>query len=113
VVPAGHHNPGTACLTCHDGNTPNAPLWTLAGTLYTTGGGAAPLPGGTIIVTDNAGSTIKIISGDNGNFFTSQTVVFPVHITASRCPDSQTMANAQQVGDCNSCHGGASHIHLP
>src|SRR4029079_17872811 len=99
------HNPGQACLTCHDGGTADAPLWTLAGTLYADGAGTTPLPGGTIIVTDNTGAEIKIISGDNGNFFTSQTIVFPVHIKASRCPDERPMNNAQSIGDCNSRHG--------
>jgi hypothetical protein len=113
VIPAGHHNAGQACLTCHDGNTADAPLWTVAGTLYDSATGTAPLPGGTIILTDSVGTTIKLTSGDNGNFFTSQTVVFPVRATASRCPDTQAMAQPQQVGDCNSCHGPASRIHLP
>jgi hypothetical protein len=113
VIPAGHHNPGQNCLTCHDGNTADAPLWTLAGTLYTSAAGATALPGGTIIATDAAGSEIKIISGDNGNFYTSQTVVFPVTIVASRCPDTRPMISPQQVGDCNSCHGANQRIHLP
>jgi hypothetical protein len=113
TVPAGHHNAGQACMVCHDGNTNGAPEFTLAGTLYTSGAGTTALPGATIIVTDGAGSEIKMIAGDNGNFFTTQTAVFPIRATASGCPNETSMQNAQQVGDCNSCHSGQSHIHLP
>ena len=113
ILPDGRHNAGQACLTCHDGNQADAPLWTVAGTIYDSANGTAPLPGATIILTDSVGTEIKLVSASNGNFFTSQTVVFPVRATASRCPDSQAMASPQQVGDCNSCHGAASRIHLP
>jgi hypothetical protein len=109
-LPFGNHNAGAACLSCHTG-TGAAPKWTIAGTIY--GGDGLALPGATITVTDNGGNELKLISASNGNFYTSQTVQFPVRVVASRCPDTRPMLNAQQIGNCNSCHSGASRIKLP
>lgn len=113
VIPDGHHNPGLACLACHDGNTAGAPVWTAAGTLYADNGGVTPLAGATVIITDAAQNEIRVVTANNGNFYTGKAIQFPIHVTASRCPDSATMQNPQQVGDCNSCHANQSRIHLP
>jgi hypothetical protein len=112
VLPNGNHNAGANCQTCHNGNGA-APLWTVAGTIYRDLQGTAPVAGATIIVTDANGAELRLISASNGNFYTGAAVAFPVTVVASRCPDTQPMLAAQQVGSCNGCHGAGSRIHLP
>jgi len=115
VVPNGNHNPGLACLTCHDG-TPGRPQWTLAGTLYTDRNGAAPITAATILVTDAQGVEHRLVTASNGNFYTSEAIAFPVRVSASKCPDTQAMTSQVAVGDCNGCHtanASQGRIHLP
>jgi len=113
VIPDGHHNDGQACLTCHAGQAAGAPIFNAAGTLYTDGQGTAPIAGATIVITDGAGQDIRLVTANNGNFYTGKTITFPITVRASDCPADATMPTQPQVGDCNSCHGAASRIHLP
>jgi hypothetical protein len=110
--PDGHHNAGAQCLTCHDGNTTGAPRWTLAGTLYDPSN-TNPVTGATVTVIDASNTHITMISGNNGNFWTQQTVAFPVHTSASLCPASVAMTATAGVGSCNGCHSSNMRIHLP
>jgi hypothetical protein len=105
---SGVHNAGQACIACHLGN--GGPDFTLAGTLS--------VPGGTITVTDADGLVVEVVSQNNGNFYTSTALTFPVQVSASRCPDTAPMISAVAQGDCNSagCHAAGSAtgpIHLP
>jgi len=113
TLPDGHHNAGQACLDCHDGN--GAPLFHLAGTLYDSAGGTAPVAGATIVVVDGNGITHKLPTASNGNFYTSQTIPLPAMVSASKCPDTQAMPSSVQDGNCNSCHQAATtgRVHLP
>lgn len=116
-VGSGEHNPGQACIECHAAE--GAPRFTLAGTLYVDAAGTTPLAGGTIIVTDATGATVDMVSQANGNFWTTQTLTFPVRVAASQCPDTVPMAGAiTAAGDCNAggCHAAGSssgRVHLP
>lgn len=117
---AGQHNPGLSCIVggCHDGNTADVPLWTLAGTAYTDINGTTPLAGGTILYTDANGLEVKMVTAQNGNFYTSQAVAFPIQATASRCPNTLPMntAIADNMGSCNAagCHDIAGNrIYVP
>lgn len=108
----GHHNPGQDCLNgCHDHG------FTLAGTLYNTGG-TAVLAGASITVTDANNATFDMVSQSNGNFYTSRSVAFPIKVYASECPTSTPMnaTIASTDGGCNKngCHatGAQGHIHL-
>tara|TARA_R110002096_G_scaffold250980_1_gene443578 strand:+ start:14720 stop:15286 length:567 start_codon:yes stop_codon:yes gene_type:complete len=117
----GNHNPGQSCIVagCHDGNTQDAPLWTLAGTAYTDINGTTPLAGGTILYTDANNAEIKIITDTNGNFYTAQTILFPIQVAGSRCPNTLPMVAAvadAAMANCNQggCHGtGDSRIYVP
>lgn len=117
ILPAGNHNAGQACLTCHVlGNADGAPPFSLAGTLYDSAAGTAPLAAGTIVVTDANGVTLKLATATNGNFYTSATIAWPVTVKASKCPDEVPMGSQPAVGDCNGCHTGIAaqgRIHLP
>jgi hypothetical protein len=111
----GHHNAGQDCMNaCHNHG------FTLAGTLFNGSAGAS---GGTITVTDNAGSSFDLVSQANGNFYTTQPVAFPVTVFASRCPSIHNMPGTvsatagTSAAGCNQsgCHepaAGAGPIHL-
>jgi hypothetical protein len=116
-VPSGTHFPGAACQGCHGpGGAGNAPRFTLAGTLFQGASGTAARAEATITVVDGAGKTFELPSAQNGNFWTSENVVFPVRVHASLCPDAVPMeAEVAAPGDCNAggCHTSGSQIHLP
>jgi spore germination protein YaaH len=87
--------------------------FTIAGSLYDAASSSTSVSGATITIHDNAGQTITLVSGTDGAFYTTQSVSFPISITASKCPDTQTMPAQSSSGDCNSCHGSGTRIHLP
>jgi len=113
----GHHNAGQNCMSsCHFHG------FTLAGTLYTTSTGSTPISGAVITVKDASGSTFDIVTQTNGNFYTSNSVQFPVTVYASECQISQTSevmtaAVTSSQGGCNmsGCHttSAQGHIKLP
>lgn len=110
----GHHNPGQDCLNgCHNHG------FSLAGTLYTTAGGGTAVQGGSVTVVDANGQTFDVVSQQNGNFYTTKPVTFPVKVTASLCPDIKPMSGsiASGSGGCNKsgCHtvAGAGRVHVP
>ncbi len=108
----GHHNPGQDCTnSCHNHG------FTVAGTLYAAGGTTA-VAGATITVKDANGALVDLISQQNGNFYTTQAVAFPIAVYASACPTSVPMVStvASGNGGCNKsgCHasGAQGHVHL-
>lgn len=108
----GHHNAGQACLGCHDGN--GATLFTAAGTLYDAATNGSTIAGATIELVDAKGTTVRIVTSSNGNFYTSATLTPPFTTRASGCPNDVPMT-AKASGDCNSsgCHTSAMRVHLP
>jgi len=112
LLSSGHHNAGQDCMQgCHNHG------FTLSGTLYNAAGTAA-LPGGSITVKDANGATFDMVAQQNGNFYTSQAIAFPITVYASDCPTSTPMSAsiASGNGGCNKsgCHatGAQGHIHL-
>jgi hypothetical protein len=106
----GHHNTGKSCFqACHNHG------FTLAGTLYTNATGNTGFDGATITITDSNNKTIDVVTHQNGNFYTSEALAFPVLVLASSCPSAVQMTLASATGDCNSCHVGATNdqMHLP
>lgn len=108
----GHHNPGQDCMNgCHNHG------FTLAGTLYNAAGTAA-LVGGSITVKDANGATFDMVAQQNGNFYTSKAIAFPISVYASECPTWTAMSATVPTGDggCNKlgCHatGAQGRIHL-
>lgn len=111
--PSGHHNAGKECQGCHaPGN--GAPTFYLGGTLYSAVSGGTAVAGATINVTDAAGTTIKIISADNGNFWSSTPLVYPLKVNASLCPSTVAMSSTVGGnGACNNCHNSTFRVHVP
>ena len=108
----GHHNAGQACLGCHDGN--GGPRFTVAGTLYGAASGGGALAGATIEIIDAKGTTARIVTSSNGNFYTAQALTAPLTTRASGCPNDTPM-QSKATGDCNAsgCHTSAMRIRLP
>lgn len=114
-IGSGQHRAGQDCQSnCHNHG------FTLSGTLYANAAGTTPMVGASITVQDAMGKTFDMVSQQNGNFYTSQSVTFPVTVTASSCPDVKPMvAKVAATGaGCNmsGCHtpgAGAGAINLP
>lgn len=111
---SGNHNPGRACLDCHDGGG-DAPTFRLAGTVYTDLAGGAPVVGATVRVRDAADVEHVAISARNGNFWITEAIALPVEVSASSCPSAMPMIAPSAVGNCNvsGCHDADYRIHLP
>jgi hypothetical protein len=91
-----------------------APTFYLGGTLYSAVSGGTAVAGATINVTDAAGKSLKIVSANNGNFWTSTALTYPLQVNASLCPN--TLAMSSSVGGngaCNNCHNSTFRVHLP
>jgi hypothetical protein len=110
---SGHHNAGQDCAGCHmliPGFN-----WTISGTLYSSANGSAAVAGATIVVTDNNGQRLQLVTCSNGNFYTTTPVAFPITLEANECPASEPMATTASKGSCNTsaCHSSGTRIHLP
>lgn len=109
----GQHNPGKECLGCHSQGG-GAPAFTLGGTIYSAATGGSAVTGATINITDAAGKTLKLVSAQNGNFWTSTPLVFPIRVNASLCPATKPMVGAVNGnGACNNCHNSTLQVHVP
>jgi hypothetical protein len=115
----GHHNPGMDCGQCHFGQmqAQGAPIFTLAGTLFTQVNGGPPAIGATIRIHQAGGQVVKLVTAQNGNFYSIQAINFPITVQASRCPNTMSMT-ATIAGpnvSCNNCHraGQQGPMHLP
>jgi hypothetical protein len=112
-VGSGNHHPGEDCQgSCHNHG------FTLGGTLFAADA-TTPIAGATITVVDHAGKTLDVVSQTNGNFYTSQPIVFPLTVAASECPSVASMITqvTATMDGCNKggCHvtGAQGRIHLP
>jgi hypothetical protein len=88
--------------------------FTVAGTAYTTAGGAAAVAGATIHITDAKGTKLKLITASNGNFYTGQSVTPPLKVSGSKCPAVKPM-NGEVLStglDCNFCHKASNRIFI-
>lgn len=113
---SGEHNPGTDCLSCHS-QSGSGPEFTIGGTLYDGVNSSSPVVGATIRVTDANGLELKLISAQNGNFWTREALAFPVSVGASECPDTLPMISpvTQAGGSCGmgGCHTDNFRVYLP
>ena len=115
TYPSGHHNAGASCLSCHNQSQGGSGPFRLAGTLYSGATSTTPIAGATIRVTDANGVTTRLVTAANGNFWTTNTVAYPVQVAASKCPSTTPMVSAvtSSGASCNSCHSSSMRIHLP
>jgi hypothetical protein len=117
--------PGEDCVRCHRGNAgalgPTAgraaargdgeddddgPPWTAAGTLYASATGpASGVEGGHVTLTDASGRTIRLRTNQAGNFYTAESLAFPVRATVEVNGATVAMLAPVTYGGCNACHG--------
>lgn len=104
----GEHHPGESCGGCHD-TMPNA-AWTVSGTVFAAAG--VGVAGATIEVVDASGKKLSLVTGDNGNFYTTSAVQMPLTVRSSKCPSNSAMTAKVNAGSCNSCHDSTNPIIL-
>ncbi len=111
---SGHHNAGQDCGGCHD-NLSASIRWTVSGTLYNAATGGSAVSGATVVVVDANGKKLSLPTYDNGNFYTTTAVTFPLTVRATKCPADLHMVSAVQKGSCNAsgCHTSAMRVHVP
>jgi hypothetical protein len=101
--------PGAACIGCHSSD-PEAPRFTIAGTLYPTGhepndcAGTRGVAGTQIVVTDAKKAVVNLTPNASGNFFYRGAISFPIQVKVVSGTLERTMGLTPTTGDCNSCH---------
>ncbi len=78
------------CLRCHSSRG-DARTWTAAGTWY---------KGSHITLVDSVGKTVSLTGNDAGNFYTAESLAFPV----TAYVNGKMMPAATSYGGCNVCH---------
>lgn len=97
-------SPGENCLECHDGG--GARAWTAAGTVFHsrgagTGEGAR---GARVHLRDAGGRTITLETNQAGNFYTAESLRFPLRVRIEQDAQERAMGADVQSGGCNECH---------
>ncbi len=123
VRPGPNHRPGQNCLTCHGGNGPASPDFSIAGTVYSAFGVLEPLAGVAIVLEDANHEPRSVSSNEVGNFYmttTSWSPTFPVNVLLQdRRADAHgvkaMVTPIGRTGGCAFCHYGAvdEPTHMP
>ncbi len=106
--------PGEDCLRCHGGSPYGdqgqevrpATAWSLAGTVYATEDASADagVEGADVQVTDASGFAFTLHTNLAGNFYSAESVKFPLQVCVSRHGSVQCMEGPAPNGACNHCH---------
>lgn len=99
--------PGDDCLSCHG--------FRAAGTIYAAAaaGPCEGIAGAAVTISDDQGHSVTATSNAAGNFFTSSTLVPPLHVSVTLGGDSVAMPGTAEHGRCNECHGEGFRVHVP
>lgn len=98
---------GENCLGCHvDGGKASERPFTVAGTVYGSPDAAANegVEGAQVKITDSAGKVVNLTSNSVGNFFTDESLAFPVRAELKDGGSVAVMPIAITNGGCASCH---------
>ncbi|MBK6517347.1 MAG: hypothetical protein IPM79_11030 [Polyangiaceae bacterium] len=107
-----YHRYGQNCLACHGGYGPG-PLFSFAGTVFSSPTSDIPVQAARITITDSAGQTVTRQSNCAGNFYIEPDVIeptFPVRVEVEcTLPDGTLRRNVMGTrinrdGGCASCH---------
>jgi hypothetical protein len=110
--------PGDDCLRCHGGPTgearaaqENLPVrhatdWSLAGTVYpdAQSDANAGIEGVDVEVADANGFAFTLHSNVVGNFYSAETVAFPLQVCVAQNGTRSCMESPVPHGACNFCH---------
>lgn len=115
-VPEGPlHRPGQHCTTCHGGDGPGSPEWSIAGTVFAVKGQTTPEVEAQVTVTDRLGRQYFLTTNAVGNFYVDKEIwnpEFPVSVSVQ----SQGILKAMTTtigrdGGCGACHRGVGDNH--
>jgi hypothetical protein len=99
--------PGEDCLQCHteSGEASNK-VWAAAGTVFSqlTAAPDQGLQGVKVILTDAHGRVVQLVSNGAGNFYTAESLAFPLKAAVERNGVQVPMQAAVTNGGCNACH---------
>lgn len=106
--------PGENCLSCHraGGQAANRP-WTAAGTVFERADSPADqgVSGVTVIVTDSAGTAVRMTTNEAGNFYTAAPLKKPLTLAVERDGKRKEMPIPLDAdGACNACHSSPDAI---
>ncbi len=114
--------PGSDCMECHGGGgggegggEHDARTWTIAGTVYDATGTNGVL-GANVRITDANGWSFTLRSNLVGNFYSAESVAFPLRVTVDLNGIVQPMEALVDSGSCNGCHtpgGQAARVYVP
>lgn len=106
---------GESCIEagCHLAGFegPDAPTWTIAGTLFSDTGGNNPAPGALIKFSARNDDTdfVTAITDTDGNFYSDVAVTFPGNALASGCPTTDIAMFTPILDGQGSCNAGGCH----
>jgi hypothetical protein len=108
---------GTACLSCHNGDTKGTAEFLFGGTIYGNVDGGTGASDIEVRTVDDKKNGVSTYSDTNGNFWSESTAALgtPGAAGARNATAIQIMPSALMSGDCNSCHNGtnAALMHVP
>jgi len=123
VRPGPNHRPGQDCLTCHGGDGPGSPDFSIAGTIYSARNVLEPLAGASVVLTDAKGSTRSAVTNEVGNFYIAADRWSPsyplfVELDDPRADEGGVKKMATRIGrygGCAFCHYGSDDepTHMP
>ena len=101
--------PGQNCLSCHGsgGNAAHEATFTIAGTVFAAldSDTSAGVEGVSILIVDAADKQLTLKSNRVGNFFTSESVQFPLKsVKVAKEGKEHFMDTQVSTGACSSCH---------
>jgi hypothetical protein len=93
--------PGYDCLDCHGS-------FKVAGTVFSAADSTATVSGVTVTIGQATGPDVILTSNSAGNFYTTQTLTFPLTVTVG----AETMMGPITTGNggCNTCHSSGNRI---
>lgn len=110
------HRPGQPCLTCHGGDGPG-PDFAVAGTVYATRNGTAPIEGVAVLLRDSTGTTRTAITNEVGNFYITAgewTPAYPMFAELHYGDITKTMdTRIGRNGGCAECHRAGGKTEMP
>jgi hypothetical protein len=114
--------PGDNCRACHGASAsayPEAPPWSVAGTVFEGLQSDVGAEGVKVVVRQADGKELETITNTVGNFYFAQPVVAPYSVSLVRGAVSVTMSVPPPAGGCNACHarsplaGAPGHLFIP
>ena len=100
-------SPGGACNACHAAGGGEAPIFSVAGTVYPTAhepNDCNGLANVTVVITDSTGKQLSLVTNSAGNFSSTGTITPPYQAKVVSGSSVRAMISSQTSGDCNSCH---------